>query len=134
MVSGRRIGLRAVLLSFLRGTTAGDTVRGATGAVNTTTPSTIENEITVHTITAGQTEHYFTPNSINALPGDIVTFKFWPGNHSVIRAEFGYPCIPYEDLEIDDGQGFYSGVQSPDSVDVARDTVCVRDRLFCEHS
>jgi plastocyanin len=86
-------------------------------------PSTVENEITVHTITVGEKQHYFTPNSINALPGDIVTFKFWPGNHSVIRAEFGYPCVPYQELRDSDSPGFYSGVQSPDAIDVVRETV-----------
>jgi len=100
-----------------------DDVNGATGAVNSTTPSTVENEITVHTITVGEEQHFFTPNSINALPGDIVTFRFWPGNHSVIRAEFGFPCIPYEELRDSDKTGFYSGVQSPEAVDVVRDTV-----------
>lgn len=116
--------MQVTLIALLHSKANGSNVDGATGAVNSTTPSTVENEITVHTITVGQREHYFTPNSINALPGDIVTFKFWPGNHSVIRAAFGYPCIPYEDLKIGDGEGFYSGVRSPDSIDVARDTVC----------
>ena len=100
-----------------------DDVNGATGAVNSTTPSTVENEITVHTITVGEEQHFFTPNSINALPGDIVTFRFWPGNHSVIRSEFGYPCIPYEELGDSGKAGFYSGVHSPEAVDVVRDTV-----------
>jgi plastocyanin len=124
MFSSRRPWLQVTLVSLLHRLASGNDINGATGAVNSTTPSTVENEITVHTIMVGQKEHYFTPNSVNALPGDIISFKFWPGNHSVIRAEFGYPCIPYEDLEIDDVEGFYSGVYSPDSIDVTRDTVC----------
>ena len=93
-------------------------VQGATEAINSTTPTSTQDEITIHTILVSNTTHYFTPNSINALPGDIVTFKFWPGNHSVIRAAYGYPCIPYEDLDENESGGFYSGVQSPDEHDV----------------
>jgi plastocyanin len=104
-------------------TTVTRDIDGATGAVNSTTPTVIENEITVHKISVGETQHYFTPNSINALPGDIVMFSFWPGNHSVIRAEYGFPCIPYEDVQENEAHGFYSGVQSPDASDVAENRV-----------
>jgi plastocyanin len=117
--------LQAICVLLFRLSALADDVNGATGAVNSTTPSTVENEITVHTITVGEKQHFFTPNSINALPGDIVTFRFWPGNHSVIRAEFGYPCIPYEELRDSDRAGFYSGVHSPGAVDVVKDTVGV---------
>lgn len=48
------------------------------------------------------------PNSIRAEPGDIVMFQFYPTNHSVIKAAYGYPCIPYEDLGLDGGT-FFSG-------------------------
>lgn len=99
-------------------------VKGATGPVNATTPTMVENEITVHKISVGETQHYFTPNSINALPGDIVMFTFWPGNHSVIRAEYGYPCVPYEDLQENEVQGFYSGIQTPSASDLVQGGVC----------
>ena len=101
----------------------GQDVQGATGAINSTTFSVQEGEITVHTIEVSNETHYFTPNSINALPGDIVTFKFWPGDHSVIRAEYGYPCVPYEDVDEGGKGGFYSGVMSPDAQDVRDDNV-----------
>jgi len=119
----RYLWLYAIGVMFFRSSALADKIKGATAAVNSTTPSTVENEITVHTVTVGEKQHFFMPNSINALPGDIVTFKFWPGNHSVIRAEFGYPCVPYEELRDNDGAGFYSGVQAPDVVDVERDNV-----------
>ncbi len=35
-------------------------------------------------------------------------YQFYPTNHSVIRAEYGYPCIPYEDTGVDK-IGFISG-------------------------
>jgi len=119
----RYVWLHAIGVMFFRSSALADDIKGATAAVNSTTPSTVENEITVHTITVGEKQHFFTPNSINALPGDIVTFRFWPGYHSVIRAEFGYPCVPYEELRHNDGAGFYSGVQAPDAVDVERNSV-----------
>jgi plastocyanin len=105
-------------------TSLASNVKGATGAVNATTPTVVENEITVHKISVGETQHYFTPNSINALPGDIVMFTFWPGNHSVIRAEYGFPCVPYEDLQDNEVQGFYSGMRTPSANDLAQGEVC----------
>jgi plastocyanin len=110
--------LSALCLAAFATFASAQEVQGATEAINSTTPTSTQDEITIHTILVSNTTHYFTPNSINALPGDIVTFKFWPGNHSVIRAEYGYPCIPYEDLDGNENGGFYSGVQSPDEHDV----------------
>lgn len=115
--------LAALCLAVYSTVAYGQDVNGATGAINDTTPTSTLDEITVHTIDVSNRTHYFTPNSINALPGDIVTFRFWPGNHSVIRAEYGYPCVPYEDFEGNEGAGFYSGVQSPDTQDVQQGNV-----------
>lgn len=36
-------------------------------------------------------------------------FEFFPDGHSVIRAEFGYPCYPYELVNVGSDKGFYSG-------------------------
>jgi plastocyanin len=125
----RSAWLLALCLAALTCVASGQDVNGATGAINSTTFSVQEGEITVHTIEVSNRTHYFTPNSINALPGDIVTFKFWPGNHSVIRAEYGYPCVPYENVDENGEGGFYSGVMSPDSQDVSDDNV--RDPTAC---
>lgn len=118
-----RTWLPALCLGALSTFVSGQDVKGATGAINETTPTSTQDEITIHYIEVSNRTHYFTPNSINAAPGDIVSFKFWPGNHSVIRAEYGYPCVPYEDFEGNEGGGFYSGVQSPDETDVSEDNV-----------
>ena len=115
--------LPALCLAALASFASAQEVKGATGAINDTTPTSTQDEITVHTILVSNTTHYFTPNSINASPGDIVHFKFWPGNHSVIRAEYGYPCVPYEDLDGNEDGGFYSGVQSPNETDVEQGNV-----------
>lgn len=98
-------------------------VNGAVGAINDTTPIVAEDEINIHSIEVSKRGHFFTPNSINALPGDIVTFKFWPGSHSVIRASYDRPCEPYENAQGNEGQGFYSGIMSPDDVDVEQGNV-----------
>lgn len=117
--------LAILLLSALSSIALGDDVQGATVAINDTTPTAEEGEITVHYVNVSSRTHYFTPNSINALPGDIVNFRFWPGDHSVIRADYGYPCIPYEDLDGNEGEGFYSGVKSPNATDVEEGNVCL---------
>lgn len=123
MPSSWRPWLPVLCLAAFSTLTSGQEVNGPTGAINSTTPQTTQDEITVHHIDVSNRTHYFTPNSINALPGDIVSFKFWPGNHSVIRAEYGYPCVPYEDFEGNESGGFYSGVQSPDENDVKQGNV-----------
>jgi plastocyanin len=79
---------------------------------NSTTP-TAQGEITIHTITVGKISNDYDPQSVLAVPGDIVTFEFWSGNHSAIRAAYGYPCIPYEDVI--EQPGFFSGFHSPNS-------------------
>jgi plastocyanin len=50
----------------------------------------------------------YTPNTVFANVGDVIEFVFYPLNHSVARAAFGEPCIPYED-SVPGGVGFWSG-------------------------
>ncbi|KAK5112736.1 hypothetical protein LTR62_003834 [Meristemomyces frigidus] len=82
--------------------------QSSTSSVTTTTAVT-SGEVTVHTITVGKVENQFEPNSLVAIPGDIVSFQFYPGNHSVARAQYGFPCVPYEDIT--GLPGFHSGFQ-----------------------
>jgi hypothetical protein len=42
-------------------------------------------------------------------------FNFYPTNHSVVRAEYGFPCIPYEDTGVDKA-GFFSGFRPVDAI------------------
>jgi plastocyanin len=63
----------------------------------------------VHVVTVGKGAHRFDPETLTASVGDVVTFEFFPLNHSVVRAQYRFPCIPYEDVVI--GQaGFFSGL------------------------
>lgn len=55
------------------------------------------------------------PQVLQTNVGDIVEFQFYPSNHSVVRAEYLYPCVPYED--IDKGKpGFFSGFKPVDAI------------------
>ncbi|CAI4213691.1 unnamed protein product [Parascedosporium putredinis] len=86
----------------------------AVGALSQTTtepptPSESESsEPTTHTIRVGWSGFKFTPNETFAKPGDTVAFKFYPPDHSVIRANYEYGCIPYE-LVGENKEGFYDG-------------------------
>jgi hypothetical protein len=63
----------------------------------------------IHVVTVGKGAHRFDPETFTASPGDVVMFEFFPLNHSVVRAQYRYPCIPYEDVVV--GQaGFFSGL------------------------
>lgn len=51
----------------------------------------------VHTVTAGAGGFKFTPQQIsNVSVNDVITFEFYPPDHSVARAEYGSACVPYE--------------------------------------
>jgi hypothetical protein len=44
-----------------------------------------------------------------------IEFNFYPANHSVVRAEYGFPCIPYE-MTGNNKVGFFSGFNAVDKV------------------
>ncbi|CAK7205947.1 hypothetical protein SEUCBS139899_008727 [Sporothrix eucalyptigena] len=70
-------------------------------------PSTIP----TYTIAVGATGFNFSPNNLtNVDVGSIIEFNFCPGNHSVVRSAFKFPCIPYEDTG-PNRIGFFSGFQ-----------------------
>ena len=75
----------------------------------------------VHRVNVGNNGFRFDPNTTFANPGDIVTFVFYPNNHSVNRGPesteaFGNPCVPYE-LVHPERTGFHSGNIESQSVD-----------------
>jgi hypothetical protein len=47
--------------------------------------------------------------------GDVIQFEFYPTNHSIVRAEYEYPCIPYEDTGVNKF-GFFSGFKPVDAI------------------
>ncbi|KAL2015880.1 hypothetical protein VTK56DRAFT_4655 [Thermocarpiscus australiensis] len=67
------------------------------------------------TIAVGAEGFVFTPHQATANVGDVIRFNFYPSGHRVARAAFGSPCIPYEDVSLNEA-GFDSGIQSPQVV------------------
>jgi plastocyanin len=79
----------------------------ATSQYTTSTTSSASSGRQTHTVLAGSDGDFqFHPNSITANPGDVVSFQFYPTNHSVVRGEYTgseacgssgcNPCVPIE--------------------------------------
>ena len=83
--------------------------------------------VEVGTIEKGKDDHMFTPEITVADIGDVdttvrstvspiltrvkvIAFRFLSGKHSVVRAEFHYPCEPYEN-HVGGKPGFFSGFE-----------------------
>ncbi|OAL42652.1 hypothetical protein IQ07DRAFT_525759 [Pyrenochaeta sp. DS3sAY3a] len=65
----------------------------------------------VHLVKAGAGGFQFEPAELtNVSVGDIITFEFYPPDHSVARAEYGSACVPYE-YTGKDKAGFWSETQ-----------------------
>jgi hypothetical protein len=73
----------------------------------------------LHTVDVGRDGgSVFDPDTTIAGDGDVVIFRMFPTNHSVVRGEYAEsdscgsqgcnPCIPYE-MIYPNGQGFDSG-------------------------
>ncbi|KAF2662681.1 hypothetical protein K491DRAFT_673170 [Lophiostoma macrostomum CBS 122681] len=79
-----------------------------TTTANSQASATSGQAAATHTVQVGNGGFKFTPDSINAAKGDIIEFRFYPANHSVVRAEYQSPCIPYE-MTGPNKVGFYAG-------------------------
>lgn len=72
---------------------------------------TSASEVRVHVVKAGAGGFHFEPAELtNVSVGDVVTFEFYPPDHSVARAEYGSACVPYE-YTGRDRTGFWSETQ-----------------------
>ncbi|KAH7089893.1 hypothetical protein FB567DRAFT_590684 [Paraphoma chrysanthemicola] len=88
----------------------------AAAATTTTTAQGASSTPQVHIIKAGAGGFKFEPQQItNVAIGDVVSFEFYPPDHSVARAEFGSACVPYE-YSHRDKKGFWSGTQYVDTM------------------
>jgi plastocyanin len=79
----------------------------STPATTTSTASkTTSTGITTHTVQVGpkSNPHQYVPSNLTANVGDVVVFEFYPTNHSVVKADFGAPCVPAG------GEIFWSGM------------------------
>ncbi|KAL9580738.1 MAG: hypothetical protein Q9212_004319 [Teloschistes hypoglaucus] len=50
----------------------------------------------------------FEPNNMQAAPGSMVQFHFYPKNHSVVQSTFDQPCQPIQN-NVPSAMGFFSG-------------------------
>jgi plastocyanin len=71
--------------------------------------------VQTHTVHVGDGGFKFIPEIIQADPGDTVEFLFYPANHSVVRSEYKYACIPYEKTGWNK-TGFFSGFRPVDTI------------------
>ncbi|KAF3007709.1 hypothetical protein E8E13_009594 [Curvularia kusanoi] len=55
----------------------------------------------VHTVEVGESGLVFEPQTLTAVPGDIVVFELYP-SHNVVQGNYGSPCQSNDN-------GFYSG-------------------------
>lgn len=101
-----------------------------TFASATATSSTSES--VTHTVAVGKGGHSFSPDVTLAEVGDVIgkdhlvtstepslicpEYQFYPTNHSVIRAAYGYSCVPYETVLGAGHYGFWSGFEPVDAV------------------
>ncbi|KAI1413041.1 hypothetical protein F5Y13DRAFT_162361 [Hypoxylon sp. FL1857] len=84
------------------------------GESDSTAAATESSAAATYTVTVGL-QHDFEPDTIQANPGDTIRFNFYPKNHSVVRADFKKPCIPWE-LTQDPSESFFSGPVEQDTL------------------
>jgi plastocyanin len=82
--------------------------------ITATPTATASQPAQTHTISVG-IDHKFKPEVILADVGDNIDFQFFPPNHSVVRAEYEFPCIPYE-MTGRGKVGFFSGFHPVDAI------------------
>ena len=70
----------------------------------------------------------FSPNSVTANVGDILSFTFYPQNHSVAQSIFTQPCQPANDAAI--FSGFYPVAAGQESVSQALSTCSRQPELI----
>ena len=68
----------------------------------------------------------FEPNNIQAAPGSMVQFQFYPMNHSVVQAAFAAPCQPINNV-MPTVQGFFSGFMPVTGTETAVFTLPIND-------
>ncbi|EON61249.1 hypothetical protein W97_00462 [Coniosporium apollinis CBS 100218] len=72
-------------------------------------PSLVARAAATATIAVGRGDgHTFSPDNVKVNPGDVVKFEFFPAKHAVARAEYVFPCVPYESTGAGK-TGFFSG-------------------------
>ena len=89
--------------------------RSAGTSIAASGTTTASSTATTWTVNVGVGSYAFNPNIAQANVGDVIQFDFYPENHSVTRAEYLFPCIPYEDTG-NNKVGFFSGFHPVDVI------------------
>lgn len=109
--------LLSTLIVGMTALATGVMAQSKTSATKTTSSSSSSSSTSAsagatHSISVGAEGYKFSPDTVtNASIGDIIEFRFYPTGHSVVRSEYKYPCIPYEDTG-PNKVGFFSGFQN----------------------
>jgi plastocyanin len=114
--SSRRWGLFSIMSTNLLSSIF--TLASAQSSSSTATPTTSSASTSatstpkVHTVEVGPGGQFgYVPNNLTADVGDIVSFLFYPTNHSVVRGEYFSncgsancnPCVPREMYGLQNG-------------------------------
>ncbi|KAH6383684.1 hypothetical protein HBI60_254170 [Parastagonospora nodorum] len=110
LVSGAEQDSTSLAMSSLLSAISGSVTSTSTVPGVTASPK-------VHLVQVGAGGFHFEPAQLDDVSvGDVVTFEFYPPDHSVARAEYGKePCMPYE-YTGKGRTGFWSGTQWVDTV------------------
>jgi plastocyanin len=65
-----------------------------------------------HTVAVGANGNTFDPTSITANPGDVITFSFKGGSHTVTQSTFASPCTALQG-GVDSGSKPAAGAATP---------------------
>jgi plastocyanin len=70
----------------------------------------------------------YSPNNIQAAPGSMVQFHFYPKNHSVVQSTFANPCVPIGNIA-PNPPGLFSGFMpiAPGSNTLGVFTIAIND-------
>lgn len=103
------VGMTALATGVMAQSTTSATKTTSSSSSSTSTSASAG---ATHSISVGAEGFKFSPDTVtNASIGDIIEFRFYPTGHSVVRSEYKYPCIPYEDTG-PNKVGFFSGFQN----------------------
>jgi len=94
-------------------TTSSSSSAATSNSLDAASSTTVEP--VTRTVSVGYGGYTFKPDVVLANPGDTIEFDFYPANHSVARAAYGYPCVPFE-LINKNNIGFFSGFEPVDAI------------------
>ncbi|KAL8966567.1 MAG: hypothetical protein Q9183_003314 [Haloplaca sp. 2 TL-2023] len=109
---------------------ADSAVPSSVGAVSAAASTGTAGQVMVHVVKVGNKngDLTFEPNNLQAAPGSMVQFHFYPKNHSVVQSTFDQPCQPIKN-NMPSAMGLFSGFMpvKPDDAMMPSYTIMVND-------